>query len=149
MKLWRLYRQAFGPGIDGAGGLYRPGRWHSQGRPVTYFGATAAIVVLEKLAHLDPALLESDLMLGEFEGELSIEDAWPPELDSLPFDLGDLVSTRHVGDEWLAGKSSCLLRVPSILLPEELNLVFNPVHPDAGKISLIRERAFTFDGRLI
>lgn len=148
MKLWRLYRRAFGPGLDGGGGLYRSGRWHSQGRPVTYFGATAAIVVLEKLAHLDPVNLESDLMFGEFEGALSAEDGWPAKLVSWR-KLSDVDWCREQGDRWLERCSSCLLRVPSALLPEESNVVFNPRHPGAERLTLLRERPFSFDGRLL
>lgn len=148
MRLWRLYRQAHGPGLDGAGGRYAPGRWHSQGTPIVYFGETAAIVVLEKLAHLNPDVLPADLMLGLFEGELSIRDAWSAGLK--PQDLVDNIEmTRAIGDEWLEARTTCVLRVPSIVVPEEFNLVFNPQHPDAATVSLVRERPFTFDDRLL
>ena len=30
-----------------------------------------------------------------------------------------------------------------------MNLVFNPLHPDAGKLQRISDRPFTFDGRLL
>lgn len=148
MRLWRLYRKAHGPGLDGAGGRYAPGRWHSQGKPIVYFGETAAIVVLEKLAHLNPDVLPADLMLGLFEGELSIQDAWSADLK--PQDLVDNIEmTRSIGDEWLEARTTCVLRVPSIVVPEEFNLVFNPQHPDASKVALVRERPFTFDDRLL
>jgi RES domain-containing protein len=149
MRLWRLYRQVHGPGLDGAGGRYAPGRWHSQGKPIVYFGETAAIVVLEKLAHLNPDVLPADLMLGLFEGELSIRDAWSADLKA-QIDLADNIeATRAIGDEWLEARTTCVLRVPSIVVPEEFNLVFNPQHPDAAKLSLVRERRFTFDDRLL
>ena len=70
MLLWRLYRQAHGPGLDGAGGLHAAGRWHELGSPVVYFGASAAIVVLEKLAHINPDALPTDLILTRFEAEV-------------------------------------------------------------------------------
>src|SRR5215831_6694883 len=60
-QLWRLYRAAYGPGLDGIGGTFADGRWHTRGARVVYFGATAAIVVLERLAHTDADLLPADL----------------------------------------------------------------------------------------
>lgn len=42
-----------------------------------------------------------------------------------------------------------MLRVPSILVPEERNLVFNPLHSDASKLSLTNARPFSFDARLL
>ena len=66
-QLWRLYRAEYGPGLDGTGGTFADGRWHTRGARVVYFGASAAIVVLERLAHTDPDLLPTDLRLACFE----------------------------------------------------------------------------------
>ena len=146
--LWRLYRARRGPGLDGAGGTFADGRWHSLGNRVAYFGASAAVVVLERLAHTDLDLLPDDLRLGRFE--------LPDGADSLTA-IGDLTKnwprtehwTRSKGDDWLHSKVSCLLAVPSAILPEETNYVFNPEHPDARSLRLVRERPFSFDPRLI
>jgi RES domain-containing protein len=137
-----LYRRAHGPGLDGAGGRYTDGRWHRQGTPVVYFGANAAIVVLEKLAHLNPEALPADLILAHFESELSVEDVPSADLDNLE-------KTRDLGSRWHTQQSSCVLRVPSVIVPEECNLVLNPLHPEAAHVSLINERPFRFDGRLL
>jgi RES domain-containing protein len=148
MKLWRLYRRAHGPGLDGAGGRYAAGRWHRQGMPVVYFGAGAAIVVLEKLAHLDPDTLPSDLLLGLFEGDVSVEDTWPDIIPPTP-DVESIEETRELGERWLRKRATCVLRVPSIVVPEERNLLLNPQHDEAGRIKFVADRPFTFDGRLL
>ncbi|MET0658078.1 MAG: RES family NAD+ phosphorylase [Steroidobacteraceae bacterium] len=147
MKLWRLYRRAHGPGLDGAGGRYAAGRWHHQGTPVVYFGAGAAIVVLEKLAHLNPDTLPADLILGLFEADVSVTDAWSAKTS--PEELEDIEITRGKGQHWLASGTTCVLRVPSIVVPEEHNLVLNPQHAEARSIKMVSERAFVFDGRLL
>jgi hypothetical protein len=41
------------------------------------------------------------------------------------------------------------LAVPSAILPEESNFVFNPLHGDAARLRLVGERRFGFDSRLI
>jgi len=141
--LWRLYRAAHGPGLDGAGGLHAAGRWHELGSPVVYFGASAAIVVLEKLARVNPDALPTDLILTRFEGDVSVEEL-------MDFDgLHDLAQTRARGEQFLKAKDARVLRVPSIVLPEEYNLVFNPLHPDASRLQPVDHRSFTFDGRLL
>lgn len=145
MKLWRLYRRAHGPGLDGIGGLYAAGRWHELGSRVVYFGASPGIVILEKLAHVDPAVLPDDLILSRFEGDVSVEEVLQSEVD----DLHDIKQTRARGEAFLKAKTSCILRVPSILVPEEYNLLLNPLHPDAPKIQAVDHRDFTFDGRLL
>lgn len=143
MDCWRLYRAAHGPGLDGAGGLHAAGRWHRLGRRVVYFGATPAIVVLEKLAHVDPAALPRDLMLGRFAGEPSIESV------TEPLDLGDIAACRARGERFLETSRACALRVASVVLPEESNLLVNAVHSDAAKIRLVAARPFHFDERLV
>jgi RES domain-containing protein len=147
LKLWRLYRRAHGQGLDGAGGRHAAGRWHYQGTPVVYFGAGAAIVVLEKLAHLNPDTLPADLTLGLFAADVSVADVWPA--GSPHGDIENIDLTRAVGQEWLESGRSCVLRVPSIVVPEEHNLVVNPFHAEAQQITLVIERPFTFDGRLL
>lgn len=143
MDLWRLYRAAHGPGLDGAGGLHAAGRWHRLGRHVVYFGATPAIVVLEKLAHVDAEALPSDLLLGRFAGEPSVEAVG----ESL--DIRDFVACRARGERFLEAARTCALRVPSVVLPEETSYLVNAIHPDATKIRLVSQRAFSFDERLI
>ena len=51
------FRAPHGPGLDSIGGLFAEGRWHTRGERVVYFGASAAIVVLEPLAHKEFAAL--------------------------------------------------------------------------------------------
>ncbi|MCC6172213.1 MAG: RES family NAD+ phosphorylase [Gammaproteobacteria bacterium] len=145
MILWRLYRQAHGTGLDGAGGLHTAGRWHALGTPIVYFGASAAIVLLEKLAHVNPDELPVDLILTRFEGDLSKEEVMPQELD----DLSDLAQTRARGERFLEARSACVLLVPSVLVPEEYNLVFNPLHPDASRLQAIEHRSFAFGTGLL
>ena len=112
---------------------------------MVYFGASPAIVILEKLAHIDPPLLAEDLILSRFEGDVSVEDVLQSEVN----DVHDLKQTRARGEAFLKAKKACILRVPSILVPEEYNLVLNPLHPDASKIQAYDHRDFTFDGRLL
>ena len=58
-------------------------------------------------------------------------------------------ATRQIGSQWRQLGSSCLLAVPSAILPEEDNFVLNPEHLDAQRLRLVRERSFSFDSRLI
>src|ERR1043166_1118223 len=56
-RLWRLYRAEHGPGLDGIGGTFADGRWHTRGARVAHFGGSAAIVVLGQTRSHDPDLL--------------------------------------------------------------------------------------------
>ena len=149
-RLWRLYRAAYGPGLDGMGGTFADGRWHTRGARVVYFGATAAIVVLERLAHTDPDLLPSDLRLACFEVPETVSSTNAADISPLTENwMRDENATRRIGSQWWREHSSPLLLVPSAVLPEESNYVLNAQHPEAKALQLIRDRSFTFDPRLI
>jgi RES domain-containing protein len=117
---------------------------------VVYLGGSAAIVVLERLAHTDPDLLPNDLQLARFEFSGPVSETKVQELATLPANWNqDEKVTRKIGGQWRQHGSSCLLAVPSAILPEERDFVLNPEHPDAKRLRLVHERLFTFDPRLI
>jgi RES domain-containing protein len=149
-RLWRLYRAEHGPGLDGIGGTFADGRWHTRGERVVYFGATAAIVVLERLAYTDPDLLPTDLRLACFELAETASAIKVQNISPLSENwMGDEKATRRIGGQWWRARSSPLLLVPSVILPEESNYVLNALHAEAKSLRLIRERSFTFDPRLL
>ena len=47
---------------------------------------------------------------------------------------------RAIGDTWLAEERTAVLRVPSAVVPEELNYIINPRHPAAKAIEIIGRR---------
>lgn len=47
-----------------------------------------------------------------------------------------------------ASRSSLLLRVPSVIVPEEANVLLNPRHPDVARVRATKLRAWLYDGRL-
>lgn len=57
-------------------------------------------------------------------------------------------ASRSIGDDWIARRNSLVLRVPSVLVPEEDNLIVNPEHPQARDVRIVGTRAFHFDPRL-
>lgn len=56
---------------------------------------------------------------------------------------------REIGDDWQRGFKSPALAVPSVVVPEEQNILLNPEHPEFARYITIGEvRSFTFDRRL-
>lgn len=152
MRAWRICRQPFvAQALDGLGGLHAGGRWHHQGQPIVYAASTAALAALEVLVHVDPALAPHDLRLLA----LDIPDDIGPE----PFDRRLLPADwqhhpaparlQDLGSAWLASRRSCILQVPSAVMPVEDNLLLNPTHPDIARIRITFQQPFAFDPRLL
>ncbi len=58
-------------------------------------------------------------------------------------------SRQGLGDAWLRESRSPVLALPSIIIPEEVNYLLNPAHPDFKKVSIGKPQDFVFDARLL
>jgi RES domain-containing protein len=56
--------------------------------------------------------------------------------------------TRDLGTAWLKKNESVLLRVPSVIVPETVNVLFNPSHKLATKFRITDVFPYPFDLRL-
>jgi RES domain-containing protein len=56
---------------------------------------------------------------------------------------------QKVGNAWLDAVDTCIMRVPSAVIPTESNVLINPRHPDVKKIKVSRKFEFRFDPRLV
>ena len=89
--------------------------------PLFYAAEAAALCVLEFRVHLDlpPDLLPDDYVLMAIDiGEAAIE-----ALEAAPDDA------RGYGDDWLRAMRTPLLRVPSFIVQEIVNLLIIPPIP--------------------
>jgi len=72
----------------------------------------------------------------------------PVELPSNWRDHPPPPETKAIGDQWVSEGSSLVLRVPSVVVPNEFNYVLNPSHPAFADISIGDPIPFPFDPRL-
>lgn len=150
VSCWRIVQERFaGEAFSGEGARLYGGRWNSAGHPVVYTAGSRSLAVLEMLVHLDgPQLLERyqlfEAMLPEsLITELAVKD--------LPRDWRDDPvprSAQALGDAWIEKAASAVLRVPSVLIPEEHNYLLNPRHAGFREIRVSGPQNFAFDPRL-
>jgi RES domain-containing protein len=149
MFLWRISNYAT---LDGGGGLTTSARWHTAGRPVVYLAETSAGALLEALVHLElkarrlPKFYR--LLKAEAPDDLSIRAVSLADLTKVNW-VRDQIATRTIGDEWLASKSTAMLRVPSAIVPEAFNMLLNPEHADAARVQVLWHCEYPWDARLL
>jgi len=149
VKLWRVCRRAFSD-LDGEGARLYGGRWNSEGVAVVYLSTSLPLAVLEYLVHVDVKTAPADLV----HVEVDLPDGTTRDqvrLEDLPADwnaTSDHPSCVDAGDGWIRGGTSCLLFVPSAVVPTDLNVLMNPAHVEAGTATAISE-PFVFDRRLL
>ncbi len=137
---WRLCRAPFAA-LDGEGARCFGGRWNRPGRPVVYFADHPALAVLEVIVHLDvaPDDLPDDYVL--------LKVSLPEREDRAVASNGE--KARDVGDAWLVGQRTPVLRVASALVSQADNFLLNPLHPAASETRVEASTPFRFDPRLL
>ncbi len=144
MILWRISRHR---DLSGAGGLRAPGRWHSAGTPVVYLAGSPSAALLEVCVHTSANDVPPEFTLLKIEGRDREVLVIRPE--ALPQDWRKRVEvTRDLGMAWLRKKERVLLQVPSAIVPETTNFLFNPMHSDATEFRITDAFAYPFDIRL-
>jgi len=135
--------------FSGEGARKYGGRWNSPGHPVVYLSESRALCALELLVHLTtPETRAKPFSLIEvIVPERSIE-CLPPS--ALPLGWRDSPPTREsqdIGDLWLTEGRALALRVPSVVIPEESNLLLNVAHPEFSQVSMCEAKRFSVDAR--
>ncbi|MFT4243467.1 MAG: RES family NAD+ phosphorylase [Acidovorax sp.] len=138
--------------LSGAGAEKTGGRWNRKGQPVVYAASSIALAALETIVHLGAGALPLNRYLVRIdvpEGVWNARatgfaparhvgwDARPPGQVSLDY-----------GDAWLQGLASALLELPSVIVPEESNVLINPRHPDARRLTATKLRLWQYDQRM-
>ena len=152
MRVWRICRKPYVyTALDGIGGMYTSGRWHSKGNPIVYTASSAALAALEVLVHVDPLTAPADLRLLAIElpDELSIEVIEPITLPVGWHSVPAPAALQTLGSSWLTSRRTAALMMPSAVINVELNVLLNPRHPEMQRVRILSDEAFSFDTRLL
>ena len=72
-------------------------------------------------------------------------DGLPVGWDAVPAGRASIA----FGSDWLRVGRSAVLVVPSVIVPEERNVVLNPLHSDGGRIAAVKVRKWVYDPRVV
>jgi RES domain-containing protein len=149
MRIWRLSLARYAAdAFSGRGGMMVAARWHPIGTSLVYTSGSLALAALEFFVNWN-------------------RRSAPEPLVAIPVDIPDAVSrieqkrmpadwrlhpvpksTQKIGAEWIKSGASAILVVPSVIVPQEKNLLLNPNHADFKKLHLGKPEAFSFDPRM-
>jgi RES domain-containing protein len=147
MTLYRFVNKNYGVDISGEGARLKGGRWNSKGFPVVYTSTTISLSLLELLVHST----SYEEVQCNWLMRIDMPDIFTASLTDLslkPNWMDDPDYSRFIGNTFLKSKKSMLIQVPSAIIPEENNVLINPLHPDLKKVKIIKASPFQFDIRL-
>ncbi len=149
LRLWRIVTGAH-PVWSGEGARLFGQRWNPPGYPAIYTGTSFALCLIEVLVHANRKSPPS--------GARCVEAVVPDAVSRETFDpvshpgwddVRDLSVAQSFGRDWIEGRRSALLVVPSVVIAgRDLNVVVNPARPDAALISVGPETPVVLDRRL-
>lgn len=152
VALWRIAVEAptyTANDMTGTGSKITGGRWNNPGTPMVYSSVNIALATLETLSYIRAGSLPFNRFLVRIDVP---DDVWalreelaplPGGWDAIPSGL----TSRKAGDDWIASNRSPLLAVPSVIVPDEHNILINPAHPKAAKITANTVKRWTYDPR--
>lgn len=149
MVVFRIARNLYIRDLSGTGAKRYGGRWNAKGTAVLYTSRHRSLAILELLVNASIQTLPSDLSILKLEipDLKNSSDISPSDLPDnwrstpAPFHLS------HIGSEWITSGSSLTLTVPSVIVPEEQNLLINPNHPDFNQVKVESISSFNVDSR--
>lgn len=156
MIVWRIATEAptyRATDLTGTGAKITGGRWNSIGVPMLYSSTSIALAAIETIVHLSQGGLPFNRYLVQIDIPNSVWTARqitssilaPAGWDAVPSGMASI----QYGDQWLANNASAILEVPSIIVPEEQNVLINPAHKDTSSITAKIVRKWIYDPRLL
>lgn len=161
MIVWRVTRKAHAEEASSSNAANQPlsgegakrygGRWNHVGVAVVYTSQSLSLAVLEYLVNLPITDLPDDLVSVQIE----ISDDLPRTeitVKKLPDNWRTFPSVeelKDIGTDWARQAKVPVLVVPSVVIPNELNYLVNPLHPLSRGIKIVSVDPFALDTRLL
>lgn len=156
LSLWRIATDTpdyTADDLSGKGAERSGGRWNARGTPLVYASGTRALACLETVVHLGGGVA---LPLNRYLVQIEVpREMWDARtvFDAAPHVGWDALPPGRVsiawGTDWANRGASCLAEVPSVIVPEESNVLVNPRHPGAAAITVRKLRRWLYDPRAV
>lgn len=138
--------------LTGVGAKLAGGRWNRRRTPLVYASASRALACLETMTRLGDV---DRLPLNRYLVEITIpEAAWRKRAvfvaaDHVGWDAEPAGKTSlDWGTAWAREGLSLVAEVPSVIVPEESNVLLNPLRRDITSVTARKIRRWTYDARI-
>ena len=151
MNVYRLSLLKYAQAVDGAGARIAGGRWNQKNIAIVYTAENRSLAVLELLVHISFAQLnvQHGFVTLQIPKDAKIDELNMNDLPSNWRDAASIPALSAIGSRWAEGGKSVALRVPSVIVPEESNVLLNPTHSSFSSVIVSKPEVFKFDRRLL
>lgn len=149
MQVWRLCAKRYmSTAFSGTGGMFAARRWNDKGNLIVYTATSRALAAIEYFVNLEPNQAPADLvMLEAHVADNQVEDL---DIGRLPRNWYEINNQecRRIGTQWLKSCKSVGLKVPSVPVRGDWNVLLNPAHPNFRQVSITSQKSFFYDVRM-
>ncbi len=126
-------------------------RWNFKKNFVLYTAQSKSLATLENLCRLSGLPIKNYICL-EITIDLSIATIQTVDKDKLPTDwqtLNGMYACQQIGQTWYQKQNDLILKVPSVVVPDEYNFLLHTEHPQFKQAVQIKNLTpYLFDQRL-
>ncbi|MBU3680075.1 MAG: RES domain-containing protein [Candidatus Kapabacteria bacterium] len=150
MTCWRLVKERRAENVlSGDGSRLFGGGWNHPGQSIVYASSSLSLAALEVFVHLHGH--EVNLRFRAFQLSMPDNAVEVITTEDLPDGWRSSPSTdecKAIGSAWALSQRSLALAVPSIIVPQETNILLSTNHPLFKRVRITSEHAFAFDERM-
>lgn len=150
MKVYRITSTLYSKDMSGKGAALYGGRWNEKEWPMLYTSSSRALCILELIVHSKEMLmynnfsmLEIEIPEGEGLGVIMKAQQLPKKWNQ------QQIITQEIGTKFLKTGKHLYMKVPSVIVPEEYNIVINPLHVRREDLKISLVEAYSLDERLL
>jgi RES domain-containing protein len=151
VRVFRISRTAHSKDLTGEGARIHGGRWNHRGISVVYASESRALATTEYLVHLPMALVPDDLSIVTIRiPDIARQETIKPS--TLPFNWRTYPAPKEladIGSRWARERRCLVLRVPSVVVQGDFNILINPDHPDIVGVKILAVTPYELDKRLL
>ena len=149
MIIYRIASKDYIDDLSGTGAKLYGGRWNPKGTAMLYASENISLAILEILVHFDGLTIPDNLVLLKLEiNDKFIEDYSISKFKKIQKSPAAESGFKKEGQKWIKNNNSLALKVPSIIIPGEFNILINPTNNNFPSIKKIKKEKLELDSRL-
>ncbi len=149
MIVYRISKTKYAEDLMGEGARLFGGRWNNKTVSCVYTSESRALAILEYSVNVN--IDDVPRALSIISIEVPVKGIHTIQEKDLPGDWRASPapsSTKTFGSKILSAAKDAVVKIPSVVIPDEFNYLLNPLHPQSKQFRIINIRDFVYDVRL-
>lgn len=140
--VYRISRSKFIRDLTGFGAKNYGGRWNHKGVPVLYTAENRSLAILELMVNFNS---RDAFNLNYSIAKINIPES---QINVISEEEVGKMKSPEITQFYFFEKNVLILKVPSVIIPQEFNFLINPQHSLYSKVFIDEIEEFELDKRL-